>query len=279
MIIWLASYPKSGNTILRALLASYLFTNDGIFNFELLKNIHQFPDTSLFKNQGIDVSNDEEVLKNYIKVQEVINKVDQNKIRLLKTHSTFHDVGGYPFTNLSNTLGVIHIVRDPRNVVNSYANHYQETLEEAAISMTSFKILCGSKGKISTHLGSWDSHYNVWKTFNKTNKYLLVKYEDLLQDKKNKMIEILKFFHSITSTKFVLDEVKLNNSIETTSFEKMKALEKKIGFPEAVKNKKNESINFFNLGPKNNWDKILPENIKSKIEKSFKKEMEELGYL
>ena len=81
MIIWLASYPKSGNTILRALLVSYLFTNDGIFNFELLKNIQQFPDTSLFKNQGIDVSNDEEVLKNYIKVQEVINKVDQNKIR------------------------------------------------------------------------------------------------------------------------------------------------------------------------------------------------------
>ena len=279
MIIWLASYPKSGNTILRALLASYLFTNDGVFNFELLKNIQQFPDTSLFKNQGIDVSNDEEVLKNYIKVQELINKVDQNKIRLLKTHSTLHDVGGYPFTNLSNTLGVIHIVRDPRNVVNSYANHYQETLEEAAISMTSFKILAGSKGKISTHLGSWDSHYNVWKTFNKTKKYLLVKYEDLLQDKKNKMIEILKFFHSITSTKFVLDEVKLNNAIETTSFEKMKDLENKIGFPEAVKNKKNEPINFFNLGPKNNWDKILPENIKSIIEKSFKKEMEELGYL
>ena len=279
MIIWLASYPKSGNTILRALLVSYLFTNDGIFNFELLNNIQQFPDTSLFKNQGIDVSNDEEVLKNYIKVQEVINKVDQNKIRLLKTHSTLHDVGGYSFTNLSNTLGVIHIVRDPRNVVNSYANHYQETLEEAAISMKSFKILVGSKGKISTHLGSWDSHYNVWKTFNKTNKYLLVKYEDLLQDKKNKMIEILKFFHSITSTKFVLDEVKLNNAIETTSFEKMKDLENKIGFPEAVKNKKNEPINFFNLGPKNNWDKILPENIKSIIEKSFKKEMEELGYL
>ena len=279
MIIWLASYPKSGNTILRALLVSYLFTNDGIFNFELLNNIQQFPDTSLFKNQGIDVSNDEEVLKNYIKVQEVINKVDQNKIRLLKTHSTLHDVGGYSFTNLSNTLGVIHIVRDPRNVVNSYANHYQETLEEAAISMKSFKILVGSKGKISTHLGSWDSHYNVWKTFNKTNKYLLVKYEDLLQDKKNKMIEILKFFHSITSTKFVLDEVKLNNAIETTSFEKMKVLENKIGFPEAVKNKKNEPINFFNLGPKNNWDKILPENIKSIIEKSFKKEMEELGYL
>lgn len=279
MIIWLASYPKSGNTILRALLASYLFTNDGIFNFEILKNIQQFPDTGLFKNQGIDVSNDEEVLKNYIRVQETINRVDQNRIRLLKTHSTLHNVGGYPFTNLSNTLGVIHIVRDPRNVVNSYANHYQETLEEAAISMTSFKILVGSKGTIATHLGSWDSHYNVWKTFNKSKKYLLVKYEDLLQDKKKKITEILKFFHNITNTKFVLDEVKLNNAIESTSFEKMKALENKRGFPEAVKNKNNEPINFFNLGLKNDWSKILPDNIKLKIEKAFKKEMEELGYL
>jgi len=161
MIIWLASYPKSGNTILRALLATYLFTNDGIFNFELLKNINQFPDTGLFKNQGIDVSNDEVVLKNYVKVQETINKVDQNKIRLLKTHSTLHDIGGYPFTNLRNTLGVIHVVRDPRNVINSYANHYQETLEEAFISMTSFKTLGGNNGNIKTHLGSWNSHYSV----------------------------------------------------------------------------------------------------------------------
>ena len=279
MIIWLASYPKSGNTILRALLATYLFTSDGIFNFELLKNIHQFPDTGLFKNQGIDVSNDEEVLKNYIKVQETINKVDQNRIRLLKTHSTLHDIGGYPFTNLRNTLGVIHIVRDPRNVINSYANHYQETLEEAFISMTSFKTLGGNNGNITTHLGSWNSHYSVWKTFKKLNKYFLVRYEDLLKDKKKKITEILKFFHRITNTNFVLDETKLDNAIATTSFKKMKFLEKEKGFPEAVRNKNNEPINFFNLGPANDWKKILPDNIKLKIEKAFKKEMDELGYL
>lgn len=279
MIIWLASYPKSGNTILRALLASYLFTSDGIFNFELLKNIQQFPDSGLFKNQGIDVTNDEDSLKNYINVQETINKYDDNRVRLLKTHSTLHDVGGYPFTNLRNTLGVIHIVRDPRNVINSYANHYQETLEEAAISMTTFKTLKNSKEELATYLGSWDSHYNVWKTFKKLNKYLLVKYEDLLQNKKNKIIEILKFLHTLTNTKFVLDETKLDKAIATTSFEKMKSLEKENGFPEAVKNKNNEPINFFNLGPENDWKKILPDNIKLKIEIAFKKEMHELGYL
>ena len=47
MIIWLASYPKSGNTYLRALLASYFFTEDGNFNFETLDSIKLFPHLTL----------------------------------------------------------------------------------------------------------------------------------------------------------------------------------------------------------------------------------------
>jgi len=50
MIIWLASYPKSGNTWLRSLLASYYFSKDGDFNFSLLKNIDQFPSYNHFKD-------------------------------------------------------------------------------------------------------------------------------------------------------------------------------------------------------------------------------------
>ena len=52
MIVWLASYPKSGNTFVRSLLSSYIFSKDGNFNFELLKEIKQFPDNSLFTNLG-----------------------------------------------------------------------------------------------------------------------------------------------------------------------------------------------------------------------------------
>ena len=46
MIIWLASYPKSGNTLARSLLSSYIFSKDGNLNFKLLRNIKQFPDNS-----------------------------------------------------------------------------------------------------------------------------------------------------------------------------------------------------------------------------------------
>ena len=48
MIFWIASYPKSGNTWLRALLSSYFYSEDGIFNQELLKYITQFPERRHF---------------------------------------------------------------------------------------------------------------------------------------------------------------------------------------------------------------------------------------
>ena len=74
MFVWLASYPKSGNTLTRSLLAAYFFSEDGIFNFELIKNIKQFPKTELFSKIGIDIKNEKEVIKNYIRVQEIINE-------------------------------------------------------------------------------------------------------------------------------------------------------------------------------------------------------------
>ena len=41
-IFWIASYPKSGNTLFRAILSSLFFTNDGIFSFELFKTVKYF---------------------------------------------------------------------------------------------------------------------------------------------------------------------------------------------------------------------------------------------
>ncbi len=43
MIIWLASYPKSGNTWVRALLTTLVYSENGVFNFKLLEHILQFP--------------------------------------------------------------------------------------------------------------------------------------------------------------------------------------------------------------------------------------------
>ena len=72
----------------------------------------------------------------------------------------------------------------------------------------------------------------------------------------------------------------MKNILKTTSFKNLKEMETKGLFKENVLNKEdNSKVNFFHLGPANNWKESLNEDIKNKIEKSFYKEMVELEYL
>jgi hypothetical protein len=283
MIIWLASYPKSGNTFLRSLLTAYLFTKDGNFNFEVLKNINQFPNNVTFEKLGIDISNQKEVIKNYIKVQEETNKRDGEGIRFLKTHSTLQDIDGHKFTNLKNCLGVIYIVRDPRDVAKSYSNHNSTSIEESINYMKEFNIGGGVKSKdrkneTITHIGSWSSHYTSWKEFDKVDRYLLIKYEDLVKETEKTFLKVLTFVCKLTKKKLDLDKNKLKNVLNTTTFDSMQRLEKQNGFKEAVE-LNGKKITFFKYGAKNNWKKILTSENKKKIEDLFREEMKELGYL
>ena len=284
MFIWLASYPKSGNTLVRALIASYLFSKDGNFNFEIIKNIKQFPAIELFENIGVNVKNEKEVIKNYIKVQENINQ--KNSIQFLKTHSYLFNIENNPFTNLNNTLGAIYIVRDPRNVVTSYAHHFALPIDEAANHLTNSihwgGDLSSKRGSDRTkvYLGSWSSNFNSWKSLKIPRKYLLIKYEDLISHKKETFLKILEFIYKLQKVSFVVDNSKLENSIASTNFEKMKSLEKEKGFIEGkIDQKTGKKIPFFNLGANNKWENSLDSETIKKIENSFEKEMLELGYL
>ena len=276
MIIWLASYPKSGNTLVRSMLSAYNFSRTGEFNFQLLQNIKQFPNRTIFNYLGVDTSNKLEIVKNYISAQEEINKRDGNSIRFVKTHSALQSINGYPFTNYKNSLGAIYIVRDPRKVVLSNANHYQVTLDESLKQLSSEAVI--GEDILLTHIGTWSSNYNSWKEFKKLDRYLLIKYEDLILKPRETFILILEFIHKLTKTKFVLDELKLKNVLKTTTFEYLQNLEKKESFPESRKTKDGKLINFFKYGKKNTG-KSLPEEINKNIEENFSLEMKELGYL
>ena len=281
MILWLASYPKSGNTLVKSILSAYFFSNDGKFDFKLLNNIKQFPDLNLFKNLGINVSDQNDIIKNYIKAQEVINKRDKNSIRFLKSHQVLNAINGYQFTNYKNSLGVIYIVRDPRKVVLSNANHNQITIEESFNQMCK-NILLGGKGnfrgEVETYAGSWSSNYNSWKEFKKFNKYLLIKYEDLVQKPYDTFKLMFNFINKISKTQIEIDKIKLENVLKTTNFEYLQNLEDQQGFPEAAKDDQGKNIQFFKYGKSNSGNKI-PKLIKDKIEKNFSLEMNELGYL
>jgi len=269
MIVWLASYPKSGNTFVRSMLASYFFSKDGSYDFNLIKNIKQFPHGGLFQKLGIDINNQSEVIKNYIRVQDIINK--NRSIQFLKTHSFFFE----QFTNLNNTLGVIYIVRDPRNIILSFSNFMSMSIEET------LKFMTKGKGDGLSWIENWSKNYNSWKIFKEHQKYLLIKYEDLIQKPDKIFLEILEFIHKLhNKSKIIIDEKKFKNTIKSTSFDSLQELEKKGGFPEAHKDQKTgKVIPFFSLGSKRNWTNSLDENIIIELERTFNKEMKELGYL
>jgi len=269
MIVWLASYPKSGNTFVRSMLASYFFSKDGSYDFSLIKNIKQFPHGGLFQKLGIDINNQSEVIKNYIRDQDIINK--SGSIQFLKTHSFFFN----QFTNLNNTLGVIYIVRDPRNVIISFSNFMNFSIEKT------LKLMIEGKGDGLTWMENWSNNYNSWKIFKKHHKYLLIKYEDLIQKPDKIFLEILEFIHKLQNkSKIIINENKFKNTIKSTSFSNLQKLEKEKGFPEAHKDQNTgKIIPFFSLGSKRDWTKSLDENTIFELEKNFNKEMTELGYL
>ena len=278
MIIWLASYPKSGNTFLRSLLASYFYSENGDFEFEQLKKIEQFPVNENFEKIGININDKFEVAKNYIKAQEEINKT--KKLSFWKTHSSFCKLyNKYNFSDLKNSLGVIYIVRDPRNVLSSFARHNSKSINETVELLTNDLATGNEKNEVEVYLGSWNFNYNSWKVFKNSNRYLLIRYEDLVSDTENVYIKILRFINDLSKLKSPININKIRKVVKSTTFSRMKKLEEEQGFEESKVNDLGKTVKFFNLGPENNWKNLLSSQIIKKIENKFNKEMLELGYL
>ena len=282
MIIWIASYPKSGNTWVRGLLSSYLYSDDGSFNFNLLKKIQQFPDKNHFKYFIKDFSDIKKISSYWIAAQDRINLFNENKTTFFKTHSALCAFDNNLFTNKNNTQAVIYVVRDPRNVITSISNYYSMSIEESySFIINKNKIISeaewgGKNFGISTALGSWALHYKSWEQI-KFAPILIIKYEDLIKDTKNLLIEIINFLNKFMYIK--IDNQKIVNTVESCSFDNLAKREKAEGFFEAAWSKKKEKINFFHLGKKNDWKNLLSEEIENKIRTTFHKEMKELNYI
>lgn len=280
MIIWLASYPKSGNTWVRSILAALLYSSDGAFNFDLIKRIPQFPKKEVFKDLVKDFSNFNEIKKNWITVQEKINS--EKEIKLLKTHNGKYTVEKDNFTDDQNSLAVIYIVRDPRTLVKSISNHFTKSHYDASKFLIAPSLIGNGKSfeerkdGILTLIGKWNDHYRSW-TKNKNN-LLLIKYEDLVNNPETELTKLIKFLEKYIN--FKTSEKKNKTILETTSFSNLKNMEEQGLFKEGVLNKKtNNKANFFHLGPKNKWQENLDKKIINEIEKNFYNEMKELGYL
>ena len=109
MIIWIASYPKSGNTWIRTFLTAYYFCEKGIFDINKLNFIQDYPNKQFFRNEV----KEGEIHKHWDQSQKDI--ISDKKIKFLKTHNSLIKAFGNDFTSPKYSLGVIYIIRDPRN--------------------------------------------------------------------------------------------------------------------------------------------------------------------
>ena len=283
MIIWLASYPKSGNTYVRAFLSAYYFSESGEFDFSQISRIDQFPHEKFFKEK---VNNISEASKQWVPIQREINK--DKKIRFFKTHSFLGNYQGNQFTSPETTLGAIYIVRDPRNVLSSLKNHYSfdddEALKMIKDKTRSLMSNNGSHASL-TYISSWAENYLSWFKNNQFRR-LFVKYEDLITNKYETFRDIIVFTNTLMNRVEGVNKSKLQKAIETTNFNILKKKEVSETFDKSASSFKNwrkfhsENKNlFFNLGPENNWEKLLKTKISNEIEVCFEKEMKKLGYL
>jgi len=283
MIIWLASYPKSGNTYVRAFLSAYYFSENGQFDFSQILNIEQFPHEKYFKQKVNGIS---EASKQWIPIQREVNK--NKKIKFFKTHNCLGNYQGNQFTSPETTLGAVYIVRDPRNVLTSLKNHYSFD-DDKALKMITDKTrsLMSNNGTHAslTHISSWAENYLSWFRNNQFRR-LFVKYEDLITNKYETFRDIIVFTNTLMNRVEGVDKSKLQKAIETTNFNVLKKKEMSETFDGSDNGFKSwrkfhsENKNlFFNLGPDNNWEKILKKKISDEIIICFEKEMKELGYL
>tara|TARA_B100000767_G_scaffold219908_1_gene208081 strand:+ start:494 stop:1321 length:828 start_codon:yes stop_codon:yes gene_type:complete len=274
MIIWIASYPKSGNTWVRSFLASYVYSNKSDFKFDDLKNIKTFPGNNEinFLRRNFESYKFTDMAAHWAIFQKKITI--NNKINFLKTHNTLCTINGHDFANNLNSLGAIYIVRDPRDIVVSYSHHLNLSYEETFLKMIDSRAAEKTIDlKDRVLLGTWSNHYNAWKHF--PIKKILIKYEDLKNDPYLNFRKIINYLNDLYD--HPIKEKRLLKSIKNVHFNNLEKLEKAEGFDE------NPNINlnkkFFRKGRVGEWEKVLPANLVKKIEKEFKNEMIENNYL
>ena len=277
MIIWIASYPKSGNTWVKLFLSAYLGNQNASIPFDINKMLipfSLFPTNKLIKKFNFDFSNFENIAEHWIPMQEYLNLGIKGNI-FVKTHNAICTINGNKFTNKQNSLGAIYLVRDPRDIIISYSSFLNKSYDEVATYLFNNKSfeLSNIDGKQFdfTLVGSWSDNYNSWKNY-KSIEVLIVKYEDLISDTQNTFTKIIKYLNKIDNIK--IDNEKIKSCINLTSFKNLRKIEEEKGFIE-----KGFGEFFFRKGRVGDWKDKLNQNLVKKIEEKFKLEMKELGYI
>lgn len=248
-LVWVASYPKSGNTWVRTFLANMLGQSGSPIG---INEISRFCDNEanrvLYSSILPANEMDPDVLASArVPLQEQLANSSSRSI-FLKTHNYFGKFNNYSLQEPRVCSAVIYIVRNPLDVVISLSNHYKLTLDE------SVKFLCEertsiepSEENIGAFVGSWTTHVNSWtKNMENNPRYCILKYEDILKNPH-------KCFKKIGRLVGVKDTKLIKNAVNASKFASLKMQERQNGFVENP----NQTRSFFRKGMANQWQGVL----------------------
>ncbi|MFO7757094.1 MAG: sulfotransferase domain-containing protein [Roseovarius sp.] len=228
-IIWLASYPKSGNTWMRSLLAHYFMPKGQAPD---INNLRQFTTGDIrqdFFDRAAGRPFRAETYEEWMAVRPTALRLiaaSKPNHHFVKTHCQPIRILGRDVIPADVTAAAIYILRNPFDLAPSFARHQSCDLDTAITRMMDPDMSTGSATGIFETLGRWDDHVKTWTTAPGLPRHI-IRYEDLLTDAPGVMAGLLEKFLRVK-----VDRAKLDYAIGETSFDALKKQESEKGFTE-----------------------------------------------
>lgn len=271
-LVWLASYPKSGNTWLRAFLSNYIWNQPEPVKVNDLSKLGTTDSaTSVYAklcrgpfdktNPQLTASLREPFLK-------AVN-ANGADVNFIKTHNQNAAAFDYQLIPPSLTRSAIYIMRDPRDMVISYASHLGLTIDRAIEGINNVNnATAGTDENVHQYLGRWSDHVTSW-TRTKKFPVLTLRYEDMQHDPEKAFASVIRRIG------MPIEKPRLSKAIEFSSFKILKKLESEHGFTENSKNQER----FFRKGVSGQFHETLTDVQIRQIEQDHEKIMRRHGYL
>jgi hypothetical protein len=269
-IIWLASYPKSGNTWLRAFLHNVLRDPNEPYSLDRMTDFSMGdshgPSYQKFLRKPIKEMTDEEIAILRPKVQEMFTKITPDNI-FVKTHNALVDYLDRPLHYMEHTAGAIYVVRNPLDMVVSHADHYGFTIDQS-IENTAIEELKMGSGEFTYEIHcSWSRHVESW-TASPSPGLHVMRYEDMNQRPEETFGGLVQFL------RLPVGRDRLLRAIEHSSFKSLRKLEEGMGFQE----RSTASKRFFRQGKAGAWRNVLTPAQVQAVVSFHEKQMRRFGY-